>query len=405
MDITSLSPAAQAVLRAVADLGQGNVHELATKSGKARSTTDKALKALADVGLIVAVDSDADTAEGTPVRYTLSDVAANELTVADFDDQSSADPSDEPDTTATEPPDTDDDQDGHDAEDQDDESGERGDADPNTSGQEDPGTTKDEPRAYRYYDRRIMAIKTVLAENGADGTTLDEIVIGTRLGHPTASRLLAAMEQADAARQLPGTPRRWIPGPTKAAEVNPDPKPPACPVCTQTIRGATVLPDRLAALKALTRPDGTLHVVDTDGKVHIITLPNGTLPRTPSKPSTVAATTAGMVNADGNEPFGRGELEKLVTAVLRDKPGVRMTPQAIATAISDRLGGRQVSSGAVRNNCTKLAGAGRILMASESPMEFQHPVTDSSEQPAPELDDTDPDREQPQDADQQADKS
>ena len=28
--------------------------------------------------------------------------------------------------------------------------------------------------------------------------------------------------------------------------------------------------------------------------------------------------------------------------------------------ISDRLGGREVSSGAVRNNCTKLAGAGHI---------------------------------------------
>jgi len=50
MQYPSLSPAAQAVLTALAGLGHGNVHELADKSGKARSTTDKAIKTLADAG-------------------------------------------------------------------------------------------------------------------------------------------------------------------------------------------------------------------------------------------------------------------------------------------------------------------------------------------------------------------
>lgn len=66
MEQLSLTPATQAVLDALTDLGQGDVHELADKSGKARSTTDKAIKTLADAGVIVAVDPDADPAEGTP---------------------------------------------------------------------------------------------------------------------------------------------------------------------------------------------------------------------------------------------------------------------------------------------------------------------------------------------------
>ena len=45
---------------------------MADKSGKARSTTDKAIKTLADAGVIVAVDPDADPAEGTPARWTLA---------------------------------------------------------------------------------------------------------------------------------------------------------------------------------------------------------------------------------------------------------------------------------------------------------------------------------------------
>jgi hypothetical protein len=80
------------------------------------------------------------------------------------------------------------------------------------------------------------------------------------------------------------------------------------------------------------------------------------------------------VNADGNQPFGRGELEKLTVAVLADNPGRPMTPQEIATVISAKLGGRNVSSGAVRNNCTKAAAAGSILLVSEAPLTFVLPA-------------------------------
>ena len=72
MDQLSLTPATQAVLDAVTDLGEGNVHELAEKSGKARSTTDQALKTLADAGLIVPVNTDTDQDEGTPTRWALA---------------------------------------------------------------------------------------------------------------------------------------------------------------------------------------------------------------------------------------------------------------------------------------------------------------------------------------------
>lgn len=77
MENLSLTPATQAVLDALTALGQGNVHELADRSGKARSTTDKAIKTLADAGVIVAVDTDADSAEGTPTQWTLATPATD----------------------------------------------------------------------------------------------------------------------------------------------------------------------------------------------------------------------------------------------------------------------------------------------------------------------------------------
>ncbi|HEX8345355.1 MAG TPA: helix-turn-helix domain-containing protein, partial [Actinoplanes sp.] len=76
MQHLSLTPATQAVLTALAEIGEGNVHDLSEKSGKARSTTDKAIRTLADAGLIVEVDTGADPAEGTPTRWTLSEATA-----------------------------------------------------------------------------------------------------------------------------------------------------------------------------------------------------------------------------------------------------------------------------------------------------------------------------------------
>lgn len=50
-----------------------------------------------------------------------------------------------------------------------------------------------------------------------------------------------------------------------------------------------------------------------------------------------------------------------------------MTPQDIATVLGGQLG-RTVSSGAVRNNCTKAAAAGRILLVSDTPLTFTYPA-------------------------------
>ncbi|MGC4862838.1 MarR family transcriptional regulator [Micromonospora sp. DT41] len=415
MEHLSLTPATQAVLDALTDLGQGDVHELADKSGKARSTTDKAIKTLADAGVIVAVDPDADPAEGKPARWTLA-------TPSDADALLPADPADaadigepEPDNAADQPqmeaghqptdavdgasaendrPDdgSDDAVDTPDTETAD-QSGSQVDSDDAT---ESDGTTadnadrgKDEQaptvaavQPARPGDRKVMAIKGVLADYGDIGATLDLIVGESGISHPTASRLLTAMEQADAARRLPGLPQRWIAGPTKASEVDPNPQPPRCPLCYQVIRGLATAPSATAAVLPLIRPDGTLHVVAPDGETHVVTLPRRTPPRATGITASVGRRSDGTANADGSQPFGRGELEKLTLDVLAANPGRAMSPQDIATAISAQLG-RAVSSGAVRNNCTKAAAAGRILLASDTPLTFTYsPQPDQNPTPS-----------------------
>lgn len=235
-------------------------------------------------------------------------------------------------------------------------------------------------------DRKVMAIKGVLAEFGDGGASVAVIVAESGISHPTTIRLLAAMEQADAARRLPpkqGQPERWIAGPTKASEVDPNPEPPRCALCFQVIRGVTSTPAAVAAVQSLIRPDGTLHIVGADDEVHAVKLPNRLPPRTLNPtPSTVGNRSDATANADGNQPFIRGELERLTVAELAANPGRQMTPQEIATRISAKLGGRNVSSGAVRNNCTKAAAAGNILLVSEAPLTFVFPKPDVSEDPA-----------------------
>ncbi|MEU8264682.1 helix-turn-helix domain-containing protein [Micromonospora sp. NPDC048999] len=396
MDNLSLTPATQAVLDALTELGQGNVHELADKSGKARSTTDKAIKTLADAGVIVAADSDADSAEGTPTRWTLptpeaTDVGPDDPTDADLGDErtagadeidgpgpAAADLVNEPDTGETEQADrpgdaVDGDDDGGDPEDAEDKTDRDDDSDEDSNdnadnGKDDEARTVTVVQPTRPGDRKVMAIKGVLADHRDDGATIDLIVAESGIGHPAAARLLTAMEQADAARRLPGLPERWIPGPTKASEVDPNPQPPRCPLCYQVIRGLANTPSAAGAVLPLIRTDGTLHVVGADGETHIVTLPTRTgVTRSVGRRSDVT------VNADGSQPFGRGELEKLTVDVLAANPGQAMTPQDIATVIGGQLD-RTVSSGAVRNNCTKAAAAGRIVLVSDAPLTFAYPA-------------------------------
>jgi hypothetical protein len=418
-DLSTMTPATRAVFDAVHYLGQGNVHELVEQSGKARSTVDKAIKALSDSGLIVAVDTDADAAEGVPTRWTMAEGVAESVTAEDTDpdtgtdsglgdgdtagddesdlsdgndaDQSSADdaqPGTQPDDAA-EPDDADqiggsdsaepgDEQDDSDADADADDDADEDDEDDEDEDEDEPAQGKARVTVVqpsRPGDRKVMAIKGVLAEFGDDGATLDEIVAESGIGHPTASRLLTAMEQADAARRLPGTPGRWIAGPTKASDVDPNPEPPRCPVCFQVVKGLAESPEAVAQILPLVREDGTLHIVAEDGTAHVVTLPK----RMPTR--TAGFATAGpvrrtdvTVNADGSQPFAKGELERLTFDTLKANAGRTMTPQEIATAISAQLGGRAVSSGAVRNNCGKLGSTGRILMVSESPWAFQFPL-------------------------------
>ncbi|MER7457334.1 helix-turn-helix domain-containing protein [Micromonospora sp. NPDC126480] len=429
MDHVSLTPATQAVLDALTALGQGNVHELSERSGKARSTTDRAIKTLADAGLIVPGDSDADPAEGTPTRWTLSEGVAAEAqdrafsTDADRGDGDPAGGEDYTDIAETDEPDTDpaenrqaedDDANGDDVQPGDEPDGagadqdraevdeaDQGDANDHDTGEDtdDPGNSDDDAdeddshdedsdkgdsdkgnggqitvvQPSRPGDRKVMTIKAVLSEHGDDGAAIGEIVAESGIGEATVSRLLTAMEQADAARRLPGVPARWIAGPTKASEVNPNPEPPRCPLCFQVIRGLSESPEAVAQVQPLVRPDGTLHIVAEDGTVHTVALPKRTPTRTPGLATAGARRTDVTANADGSQPFAKGELERLTFDTLKANPGRTMTPQEIATAISNQLGGRTVSAGAVRNNCGKLGAAGRIVMVSESPWAFQYP--------------------------------
>ncbi|MDG6108787.1 helix-turn-helix domain-containing protein [Dactylosporangium aurantiacum] len=451
MEHLSLTPATQAILDALTELGQGNVHELADKAGKARSTTDKAIKTLADAGLIVAVDTDADPAEGTPTRWTLANPAddieaqpdypadtvdvdsdfgdadhaggdeyadpdpdadfptdqldaeyasddhggSQELTGHSDDaidgnggsyDQDAANDGDDQDEGGTYEADTDDgdsDDTEADGDGADTDGADTGDADTGDAGEENAsGSTAVQPS--RPGDRKVMAIKAVLGDYGDDGATLDVIVQESGIGIATATRLLVAMEQANAARRLPqeagnSTPERWIAGPTKASEVDPNPAPARCPLCFQVIRGLADASSAATAVLPLVRPDGTLHVVASDGTTHVVTLPKQTPPRPQGATTTVSRRTDSTANGDGNQPFGRGELERLTFEYLAARPGEPLTPQEIATGIGAALG-RTVSSGAVRNNCTKLGSTGRVVLVSDAPLTFTFPKTDDAEQ-------------------------
>jgi len=75
MDSQKLSPSAKLTLDAL-NAGPGNVHELSERTGRSRSTTDKAINDLAKVGLIVKVEDGRDPADGAPARWQLADQAS-----------------------------------------------------------------------------------------------------------------------------------------------------------------------------------------------------------------------------------------------------------------------------------------------------------------------------------------
>ncbi|MBX7267575.1 hypothetical protein KIF24_17070 [Micromonospora sp. Llam7] len=76
MDTQKLSPSARLTLDAL-KAGPGNVHELSDRTGRSRSTTDKAINDLAKTGLIVKVDDGGDPADGAPTRWQLAEAPAD----------------------------------------------------------------------------------------------------------------------------------------------------------------------------------------------------------------------------------------------------------------------------------------------------------------------------------------
>ncbi|GAA1843117.1 helix-turn-helix domain-containing protein [Asanoa iriomotensis] len=335
MEHPALSPTAKAVLDALVELGQGTAEELAEKSGKSRATTGRAVKALHDAGLVAPAEGADASSDGTSTQWVVATPPPTEQPAPDpeavptRESETNTEPgADDSSDQAPQP-----DGDGG-AEDSDDGRG-RDDVEQNDQPAPDQVAPVSRPG-----DRKVMAIKGVLSDHGDNGATLDTIVQDSGFGHATVIRLLAAMEQADAARRIPQqdgeSSQRWMAGPARASAVDPNPAPPRCQTCGQVIRAA----------------------------------------RTP-RPVTAGA--AETVNTDGNRPFAKGELEALTVGYLAARPGQPLSPQEIAHGISEELGGRDVSSGAVRNNCAKAALAGRIRLHTETPQRFVYPATGSDD--------------------------
>ena len=280
-----LSPNARAVMDALSNLGEGTTATIREITGKAVSTTDKALRELTAAGLVTEIPANPDDPADAPTRWRPA--------------------------TEQPAPDTD-----HDTPDQD--------------AEVDAGPAEPAPPARKPVDRRVLIIAGVLGDY-PDGTTVDVIADACGLGELTVARYLAAMSAVAGARRIPanpdaGTPEMWAPGEGRASDVDPNPTPERCSSCGQVIRTNRV------ASSDRTRDTSPL-------------------------------------NSDGHEPLGRNVLRGMVLDFLTTHPGHVFTPQDIATELSTRHQ-RVISNGAVRNNCTTLAAAGQIQLATETPLAF-----------------------------------
>ncbi|MEH1129418.1 helix-turn-helix domain-containing protein [Micromonospora sp. CPCC 206061] len=373
----NLSTGAQQVLDALAEIGQGTVAEIREKTGKAKSTTDKAIRELTDAGLIV----ETDPGDGNPARWSITASAAEPTSPDEAldtqpgtgTDAAQREPVDPVDTSGTGQPDASSAPLTNATDTQDapaDPADDHGDSDAPADDSDTP-TEQVPARPKPPADRKVLAVAGVLGDY-PDGATIDEIAEACGFNVGVVARLLQAMEQADAARRIladaeAGTPERWQPGPGKASEVDPNPEPPRCLWCQQTIRGTSDAVGNAATLQSLARPDGTIHVIAPDGTERIINLPKRAPARTPGVAATTGRSSAsGTVNSDGNEPLGRGVLRGWVAEFINARPGHDLTPGAIAEALGAQYS-RTISTGAVLNNCRTLAMNDQIRVVRQEP--------------------------------------
>ncbi|MCP2323390.1 hypothetical protein HDA40_001897 [Hamadaea flava] len=328
-----LAPATQAVLDALAEHGTSTVDDLASRVSKSRTSVERAIRQLADAGLIAPGDRGPD--ENAPERWQA--VEANDQSQPDSPDQQ-----DRPDTN------------GAPTEEQA-EIGDSGTAggvpeeqrmvtDEHPTGGPDSldlesrefdvvnesASATEQPVAgirTRTPDRKVLILAGVLGSQPA-GATSDTITAISGLNPATVVRLLQAMAQAEAAIYQPedaeaGTPGLWRMGPGDLAAVDPNPEPPRCPTCGQTIKQART---------------NQLH----------------------------AGSGAPGVNNDGSAKFAPGELATAVEGFLGAHAGHIFSPQTITKELESQLG-RSISSGAVANACHTLVKTGKARVIGETP--------------------------------------
>ncbi|GIH02908.1 hypothetical protein Rhe02_09750 [Rhizocola hellebori] len=455
-----LKTAEQAVLTAVGQLGHGNVHQLAEAAGYARSTVDKAIKALAEAQMIVEYDTGADPAEGVPTQWQLAendasapigtdaDTAADE--VADIDTDADEPVPDNDDTIGDIEPATDDQtegvgldgegESGSEGSDSEDEFGNDHDdatgTDDFDDDEQDDGDDADGDAApvRRPGNRRVMQIAGALV-GYPDGATAEELSGDTGIPDPALNRLLAAMVSGGAAVVVAtddeDAPPRWKSGTTRAADIDPDPVivRPRCEVCqrtfpadwtppaadseadrdrkapdskvlmlagsmvsyqdgvsaTQLVDDTRLTPQMVAQLLEAMQTAGVAERVTTGGadgqpSQRLWVLKPGPLNTVDPEPKCPGCRRPrpGVRSSSRNTPAGTRRPDALPRGVLREatlrfilaRPGIVLSPGAIAAALTVELNRDAVSPGAVKDNCAYLAHEGKILEVSSAPWLF-----------------------------------
>jgi hypothetical protein len=198
------------------------------------------------------------------------------------------------------------------------------------------------PAAPRQPDLKVLIMAGVLGDH-PDGVDANVAIAESGLAPATGDTILAAMEVAGAAKRLPvgddGI-ELWVRGDGDLATVDPANAPThtTCPTCGHTRR--------------IRRPSVTGRRTGGTGR------------------------TTGEINTDGSVKLGKGELERLVEAFIRDLgPGHELTP----VTVGRELGGR--SSGACGNAMDRLTERGVLVLTSEAPRKFT--LVDNPPPPSP----------------------